>query len=931
MDYKSTLNLPQTEFPMKANLSQREKEFLTYWEEIQLYEKIKKKGGPLSKFILHDGPPYANGHIHMGHALNKILKDIIVKSKTMSGFQTTFIPGWDCHGLPIEHQVDKELGVNKEKMDIKQIRRKCREYAEEFVEIQKEEFKRLGVFGDWDNPYLTMDSEYEATIVREFGQFVRSGSVYKGFKPVHWCPSCQTALAEAEVEYMDHVSPSIYVKFQLDGSVKDLWPEMDKERIWVIIWTTTPWTLPANLAIAVHPDLEYVLVQHGKEYYIMANQLLSEVMGKMGIADYKVIRTISGKSLEGIICLHPFIDRRSKIILAPFVTLDQGSGCVHIAPGHGQEDYEIGLQYDLDIYAPVDNRGSFTKDVEGFAGLNVFDANGAIIEKMLNRGTLLHQEKTSHSYPHCWRCKSPVIFRATEQWFISMDKKDLRKRALNEIRKVRWIPKWGENRITGMIENRPDWCISRQRSWGVPLVILYCASCREPIIDPDLIDQIAVKVEKEGVDIWFSKPVEDLISSDIKCPKCDHDRFIKETDILDVWFESGVSHAAVLEKCQGMQWPADLYLEGSDQHRGWFHSSILIGVETHGRAPYKSVLTHGFVVDGEGKKMSKSAGNVISPQKVIDRYGAEILRLWVAAEDYNDDIRISNDILTRLAEAYRRIRNTCRFILGNLYDFDPVTDTVPLTERDELDRWIIHRFQWIKKRLINGYKSYQFHICFHTLHQFCVVDLSSLYLDISKDRLYTSRKTDIARRSAQSTMYELLFEMDLLMSPILVFTADEVWKYLPQGLKKEESIHMAKFPEIYNKLQDSQLAERWEKLIEIRGEVSKCIEKARSKKEIGHSLDAEVGLFAEDEDLYSFLSSYIDILKTILIVSSVKISNLNASSKPEAYNNSELPGLGITIGKAPGEKCERCWQYSLTVGEDEDHPSLCKRCRTVIS
>ncbi|MGA1863496.1 MAG: isoleucine--tRNA ligase [bacterium] len=933
MDYKSTLNLPHTAFPMKANLNQRENEFLTHWEEMQLYEKIKEKGKSLSKFILHDGPPYANGNIHMGHALNKILKDIIIKSKTMAGFQAAFIPGWDCHGLPIEHQVDKELGAKKENMDINQIRRKCREYAEGFVEIQKAEFKRLGVFGDWNKPYLTMDSEYEASIVREFAQFVRSGLVYKGFKPVHWCPSCQTALAEAEVEYMEHVSPSVYVKFQMDSSAKDLWPEIGKDRTWIIIWTTTPWTLPANLAVAVHPDINYVLVRQGNEFYIMANELLRDVMKKIGLADsdYKIIDTFNGNKLEGKVCVHPFIDRRSRIILAPFVTLDQGSGCVHIAPGHGQEDYEAGLQYGLDIYAPVDDRGNFTKDVEGFAGLNVFDANGAIIEKMSTSGTLLHQEKTSHSYPHCWRCKSPVIFRATEQWFISMDKNDLRNRTLREIRKVRWIPKWGENRITGMIENRPDWCISRQRSWGVPLVILYCASCEEPVLDADLIEKIAAQVEKEGVDIWFIKPVEDLVPSDLRCLKCGHDRFTKETDILDVWFESGVSHAAVLEKRQGMQWPADLYLEGSDQHRGWFHSSILIGVETHGRAPYKSVLTHGFVVDGEGKKMSKSAGNVIKPQKVIDRYGAEILRLWVAAEDYNDDIRISNDILTRLAEAYRRIRNTCRFILGNLYDFDPETDTVPLAERDELDRWIIHRFQWIKKRLLNGYKSYQFHICFHTLHQFCVVDLSSLYLDISKDRLYTSKKTDTLRRSAQSTMYELLFEMNLLMSPILVFTSDEVWKYLPHALKKEKSVHMAKFPDFNNKLQDAQLAERWERLLEIRGEVSKFIEKARSKKEIGHSLDAEVSLLAGDEDLYGFLSSYIEVLKNILIVSSIKISKPDASSVSMGYVNSELPGLGVAISKAPGKKCERCWQYSLTVGEVEDHPSLCKRCRTAIS
>ena len=931
MDYKSTLNLPRTEFPMKANLNQREKESLELWTRSSLYEKIKKRMEGLPKFILHDGPPYANGHIHMGHALNKILKDIIIKSKTMSGFQADFIPGWDCHGLPIEHQVDKELGAKKENMNINQIRNHCRDYAEKFVNIQREEFIRLGIFGDWDRPYLTMNHSYEATIVREFGKFVRSDSLYKGFKPVHWCASCQTALAEAEVEYMDHVSPSVYVKFKIQDSVKDLGPGIEDRPVYVIIWTTTPWTLPANLAVAVHPDLEYALVQVKKVYYIMASQLLTDVMKSVGISDYRIIHRISGKDLEGLTCIHPFIDRTSRLILAPFVTLDQGTGCVHIAPGHGQEDYEIGLQYGLDVFAPVDDRGNFTNKVESFEGQNVFHANEPIIELMATNGTLLHQEKTSHSYPHCWRCKSPVIFRATEQWFISMDKRDLRKRTLDEISKVRWIPKWGENRITGMIENRPDWCISRQRSWGVPLVILYCESCNDPIMDPDLIDYIAKKVEEKGVDIWFSDPPESFIPSGLECKKCGGTLFMKETDILDVWFESGVSHAAVLEQREGMQWPADLYLEGSDQHRGWFHSSILIGVETHKGAPYRSVLTHGFVVDGEGKKMSKSAGNVISPKTVIDRYGAEILRLWVAAEDYRDDIRISNDILTRLAEAYRRIRNTCRFILGNLFDFDPEMDTIPFSEREELDLWILHRFQKVKKKLIKGYKSYQFHICFHTLHQFCVVDLSSLYLDISKDRLYTSRKDDKSRRSAQSTMCELLFEMTLLMSPLLVFTADEVWGYLPQSIKTEESVHMARFPEPNLSFQDPELMEKWEKLIEIRGEVSKCIEKARAKKEIGHPLDAQVTLSVEDEDLYKFLSSYQETLKAILIVSSVKISQWKGDSFPEFIANSEIPGLGINIGKAPGEKCERCWQFSPTVGEDKTHPSLCSKCRLAIT
>ncbi len=933
MDYKSTLNLPQTGFPMKANLKQKEKEFLLTWENALIYEKIKKKTSTYIKFILHDGPPYANGHIHMGHALNKILKDIIIKYKTMSGFMSNYIPGWDCHGLPIEHHVDKTLD-HKENMDINQIRQKCREYAEKFIDIQREEFKQLGIFGEWENPYLTMSHKYEATIIREFSKFVRSSSVYKGFKPVHWCPSCRTALAEAEVEYMDHSSPSVYVGFKIDdplNSKRILQLKDVKGEAWFIIWTTTPWTLPANLAIAVHPDMEYSIVSTNEDYYIIASELLSNVMHTIGISGYKIINTITGKELEGIKCSHPFIERVSKVILGSFVTLDQGSGCVHIAPGHGQEDYEIGLKYGLEIYAPVDDTGRFTEDVEGLSGQRVFDANNLIIERMSANGTLLHKEKIIHSYPHCWRCKSPVIFRATEQWFISLDHKELRKRTLDEIHKVQWIPSWGENRISGMIENRPDWCISRQRSWGVPLVILYCNSCNKPIMDPDLIDYIAGKVEEEGVDIWFSKAVEEIIPYGTKCPNCTNMSFRKEKDILDVWFESGVSYSALIEDRTDMDWPADLYLEGSDQHRGWFHSSILIGVETHKSAPYRAVLTHGFVVDGEGKKMSKSAGNVIAPQKVIGQYGAEILRLWVAAEDYREDIRISNDILTRLAEAYRRIRNTCRFILGNLYDFDLEKDIIPFAEREELDKWILHRFQYIKEKIIKGYNSYQFHICFHTLHQFCVVDLSAFYLDISKDYLYASRPGDTIRKSTQSTMYEILYDMVRIMAPILVFTADEVWGHLPRGSKDDESVHLAEFPEIKYEYIDEDLAKRWEKLIALKEDISKSIEEVRVRKDIGHSLDAEVELFIGDEELFNFISSYLETLKSILIVSSIKINKVKVSLIQDAYKSKEFPNLGVIIRKAPGKKCGRCWQYSLSVGKFKDNPNICERCKKVIS
>ena len=781
MDYKNTLNLPKTSFPMKANLPQREPEYLKKWEENRTYQKLREIAKDRPKWILHDGPPYANGHIHIGTALNKILKDFIIKSRNMAGFNGEYVPGWDCHGLPIEHQVDKELGSKKGSYTISEKRRLCRKFATEYLNIQREEFKRLGVMGEWENPYQTMSYDYEATIAREFGRFVGKGSVYKGKKPVYWCASCETALAEAEVEYDDHESPSIYVKFPAISDFGERFPALKGKKVFVLIWTTTPWTIPANLAIAFHPDYTYVAAEADGEVWILAEALLEQVMAKGGKKNYQVLAKMPGKELKGLKCRHPFIDRESVLILANYITLDTGTGAVHTAPGHGQEDYESGLEYNIPIYSPVDDQGRFTPEVAFFAGKFVFDANEDVIRKTKEVGALIHTEPYKHQYPNCWRCKNPIIFRATEQWFISMERNELRRKALAEIDRVKWIPHWGHDRIYGMIQNRPDWCISRQRAWGVPIIAFTCKGCGELLLEERYAEYVSGLFEKDGADAWFDLSPKELLPPGTRCPKCQKDDFEKETDILDVWFDSGVSYAAVLEKRPNLKSPADMYLEGSDQHRGWFHSSLLASVGTRGRAPYDSVLTHGFVVDGEGRKMSKSFGNVIVPDEVISRYGAEILRLWVAAEDYRDDIRISEEILSRLSEAYRRIRNTCRFLLGNLYDFDPEKDAVSDSRLLEIDRWILLRLQKLTARLREAYTAYEFHVVFHSLHNFCAVDLSSLYLDILKDRLYTAPASSTERRAAQTALHKILDAMVRLMATILSFTAEEVWEHLPGG------------------------------------------------------------------------------------------------------------------------------------------------------
>jgi isoleucyl-tRNA synthetase len=924
MDYKATLNLPRTAFSMKANLSQREPEILKAWESTGLYEQIRNASKGRPRFILHDGPPYANGHIHIGTALNKILKDMVIRSRQMDGFDAPYVPGWDCHGLPIEHRVDQELGEKKKEMSQAEVRRQCRAYAEKYIEVQKEEFKRLGVMGEWDNPYLTMNYRYVATIVREFGNFALNGSLFKSKKPIYWCSTCKTALAEAEVEYELRTSPSIYVKFPLLADIEAEYPSLEGKNLYLIIWTTTPWTLPANLAVALHPDFEYVAIEvNSDEVYILARGLVENTMDTFGIKDYEILTQVDQKRLEGRRCRHPLYDRDSLIILAEHVTLDAGTGCVHTAPGHGREDYEVGLAYDLDIYSPVDDNGCFTEDVEFFAGMFVFVANGPVIDKLTEFGVLVGKGDIEHTYPHCWRCKEPVIFRATEQWFISMEKTGLRREALRSIDQVTWIPSWGRDRIYGMIENRPDWCISRQRSWGVPIVAFYCNECGSVLITQDIIDHVANLFEKHGADIWFDAQTSLLLPEGTKCPKCHADAFEREKDILDVWFDSGVSHTAVLESRDNLTWPADMYLEGSDQHRGWFHSALLTAAGCRGRAPYQIVLTHGFVVDGKGEKMSKSKGNVIAPGEIIDRYGVEILRLWVAASDYKDDIRISEKILNQLSDAYRRIRNTSRFILGNLGDFDPEADLVSYQDMLEIDRFALHRLQDLVRRTRSDYETFEFHGVYHALYNFCTLDLSAFYLDVLKDRLYTSTPKSMARRSAQSTLNIILDTLTRLMAPILVFTAEDVWTHMPKRKDRPASVHLTELPEVNESYVDAELEQRWKSILTLRGEVGKALEEARAKKTIGHSLDAAVTL-AVPEGFLDAVMPTVEELRSIFIIS--KVSIVHGEKLDGGYQRTSIPGLRIHVGRAPGEKCQRCWIYDPSVGSDETHKSICSRC-----
>jgi isoleucyl-tRNA synthetase len=927
MDYKKTLNLPKTDFPMKANLVQKEPEWLKHWNTINLYQLIRSSSKGRKKFILHDGPPYANGDIHLGTAFNKILKDIIIKSRQMSGYDAPYVPGWDCHGLPIEHQVDKELGPKRKSLTQTEIRGRCRAYAEKYIHIQREQFKRLGVLGEWEEPYLTMNYPYEAVIVREFGRFALQGSVYKSKKPIYWCTSCKTALAEAEVEYEPHTSPSIFVSFPLLSDLGGDYPILQGKEVSVLIWTTTPWTIPANLALAFHPDYEYVAVQEKDKIFILAKGLLEKVSQRLSWQKPLVLSSLDPRVLEGKKCRHPLYERESVMILAPYVTLEDGTGIVHTAPGHGQEDYESGLHYHLDIYSPVDDTGLFTPDVGFFAGQFVFEANDSVKKRLDEAQALQGEERIEHSYPHCWRCKKPVIFRATEQWFISMEANDLRKKALSEIDRVIWMPAWGRDRIRGMMEARPDWCLSRQRTWGVPIPAFYCQDCHNWVISEPILRHLEALILKEGTDVWFSSSEEELLPPGTSCPHCQGTRFKKETDILDVWFDSGVSYAGVLEARPYLGAPADLYLEGSDQHRGWFHSSLLAAVGTRGKAPYEGVLTHGFVVDGHGKKMSKSLGNVIYPEEVIKKYGAEILRLWVSAEDYRDDIRISQNILQQLTEAYRRIRNTCRFLLGNISDFESSKDRVPIPEMEELDRWALLQLEKVITRVQRAYEGYDFHVVYHTLYQFCTNELSAFYLDILKDRLYTSSPKSQERRSAQSALLIILKALVRLMAPILSFTAEEVWSCLSPADKEAQSVHLAAFPGMDPLLKDEELDQRWKILLDLRSEVTKALEQARRSQLIGHPLDARVILLLPDSLMVS-LKPYENFLPTFFIVSQVEI--LSEIGHSEGYASSEFPGLMIRIEKARGEKCERCWNFRTDVGHYSEHPTICSRCYQAI-
>ena len=943
MDYKETLNLPKTRFPMRANLPQNEPLQVEKWERQGIYFKLLELNRKGEKYILHDGPPYANGNIHIGHALNKILKDVIVKSKSMMGFYAPYIPGWDCHGLPIELQVEKNIGrAKKEALGKAEIRRLCREYAEKYIAIQREEFKRLGVLGDWQNPYRTIDYRYEAAEIRELGKFVAAGSLYRQKKPVYWCASCVTALAEAEVEYEEHTSPSIYVKFAVQAQSakrKGQSAVQLEPGACFVIWTTTPWTLPANQAIAVHPRFTYRLVTTPAGNLVLAEELVASLMKTFGFSDgsYDVSSSAwAGAELEGILCRHPWMEREVKIIVGEFVTQDQGTGSVHIAPGHGQEDYEVGQRYGLEVLAPVDGDGRFTAEAGDLAGEQVFKADRRIIQKVADNGMLLKEEKLTHSYPHCWRCQKPVIFRATEQWFISMEKNGLRRRALEAINQVNWIPPWGRERIRGMLESRPDWCISRQRSWGVPIPVFYCSRCRQALLSQVLCDHVAAIFDREGSDGWFSRSPSELLPAGLQCSGCGSKEFSKEEDILDVWFDSGVSHAAMVEVDSRLGGRADLYLEGSDQHRGWFHTALLTSVATRGRAPYQSALTHGFALDGKGRKMSKSLGNVIAPQEVMKRHGAEILRLWVAAEDYREDVRISEEILNRLVEAYRKLRNTARFLISNLYDFDPEKDAVATAGLAELDRWILHRTQLLLARCREAYEKFEFHVVYHALNNFCSVDLSALYLDIVKDRLYCEGAKSRERRSAQTALCRILETLVEIMAPILSFTAEEIWQHMPKKAGSAESVFVSHMPLAEKELIAEELSERWERIFRERGEVLKALEEARNGGIIGHSLDAKVVFYPRDGSSPPVMQQLFNAdrkrAEDVLIVSQGRF----ASGKPLGgsqvclYESGPL-NCSIEVSKASGQKCERCWKYSEEVGRNAQHPTVCGRCSQVLT
>jgi isoleucyl-tRNA synthetase len=932
LELKSTLNLPRTSFSMKANLPQHEPSMLALWAKMDLYGKIRatRQNAPL--FTLHDGPPYANGQIHLGTALNKILKDFIVKCRTLAGFNAPYIPGWDCHGLPIEINVDKELGPRKARMTVEQVRQACRRYAEKYIELQKKEFVRLGIFGEWNKPYLTMDADYEALIAQTFLEFLGKGYVYRGRKSIYWCISDKTALAEAEVEYEDHRSRSIYVKYPLVSDPTHLDPALAGHRVAVVIWTTTPWTLPASMAVAFHPDFEYVVAADASgEAYILESRRYEPTLHETGLKAARILARIPGRKLEHIQMQHPFLDRILPGVLAEYVSAEDGTGCVHTAPGHGREDYETGMKYGLEIYCPVNEAGEITEGPAEYKGRKVFDANEPIIELLRTSGTLLGPPGwLTHSYPHCWRCHNPIIFRASEQWFIAIDHDGLRQRALAEIKKVRWSPEWGEGRISNMIATRPDWCISRQRVWGVPIVVFHCQACQRPLMDASLGRRAVELFRREGAEAWYSHPVEDLVPLGTECPQCGGTSLRKETDILDVWFDSGSSHFAVLGHRADVPWPSDVYLEGGDQYRGWFHSSLLIAVGIEGRAPYRQVLTHGWTLDAEGRAMSKSLGNTVEPQEVIKTHGAEILRLWVASVDFREDVVLTSEILTRLSEAYRKLRNTLRYCLSNLYDFEPQQDWVSGEQLEEIDAWALDRTAQVLEEVGRGYNDFAFHKVYRTLYDFSTIDLSAFYFDILKDRLYTAPAKSVRRRAAQTTLCLIADALTRALAPILCFTADEVWSLLPGSSGREPSVHLATFVAPAQLRHDISEEHRrrlgnWERLVAVRNEVLKVLEIARQAKLIGGGLDARVRL-SVNGDLAPLLDEYRDALPTLFIVSQVELGR----DSLEGASQGQLPGLAVRVEKAKGQKCARCWNYSERVGEDSRHPAVCERCSAAL-
>jgi isoleucyl-tRNA synthetase len=929
LDLKKTVNLPKTDFPMKAELPKNEPKILARWEEAGLYRKIRDARAGRPQWVLHDGPPYANGNIHLGTAFNKILKDFIVKSKNMAGFDAPYVPGWDCHGLPIEIKVDSELGDRKAKMTLSQIRAACRRYAEKYVGIHRTEFKRLGVLGRWETPYLTMSAQYESVIARAFVDFLDRGYVYKGLKPVHWCINCRTALAEAEVEYEDHTSPSIWVRFPLVSDATRIAPSLAGRRIYALVWTTTPWTIPANMAIAFHPKFVYVAVENRGNVYIIAKELLKATEEACGWASVQVLAEMEGSTLEGLVFRHPFVERDSVSILAEHVTLEQGTGAVHTAPGHGHEDYVIGRQYGIAIYCPVDSAGRFfhAETSEGplpeeIIGKTVWEANPVVADLLARQSALVAQKTIHHSYPHCWRCHNPTIFRATEQWFIGMERNDLRKRALDAIRDIQWLPEWGEERIFNMIATRPDWCISRQRVWGVPITVFYCAKCRKPVTDRSILDGVVKLFAERTADAWYEMSAADLMGPGVRCSECGGEEFEKESDILDVWFDSGSSHLAVVNEGEGLHWPAELYIEGGDQYRGWFHSSLLVGVGLRGAAPYTNCATHGWTLDAEGRAMSKSIGNTVEPMDVVKKHGAELLRLWVASVEFTEDVRFSDTILARLTEAYRKLRNTFRYALGNLHDFDPVRDAVPAAEMLEIDQWILIRAEEVTRKCLAWYDEFAFHRIYQALYNFATSDLSALYFDVLKDRLYTAARRSKARRSAQTALYRLTYALVRLLAPLVSFTADEVWSYLKRPGDAPESVHMALFPtpeQLTEGLTEAQRSRssNWERLVEVRDNVLKSLEVARKGEYIGSSLEARVHLRANG-DVYPLLAEYSRELSTLFIVSQVSM---------EGHSDTTL---SVHVDRASGSKCERCWKYTEDVGSNSDLPTVCAACASAV-